>query len=155
MTSLRIRTLLILTSTLLLSACGKSELVLSSYDGSQTVTVNVEVADSVKERTKGLMNRTSLEKDSGMLFVFPEGQMLSFWMKDTKIPLEIMFFDQQGSFVNSYVMQPCTEDPCEPYKSAAISNYALEVLPGFREEHGIGVGWKLDPHAVAKISNPS
>lgn len=139
----------------MLSACGTSDLTLSSFDGSQTVSVKVEIADSAKERTKGLMNRESLDKGTGMLFVFPEPQMLSFWMKNTKIPLEILFFDPSGSFVNVYTMQPCMQDPCEAYPSKALSKYALEVSPGFRDENGIGVGWKLDPLEVEGMANPS
>ena len=139
----------------MLSACGTSDLTLSSFDGSKTVSLKVEVADSPKERTKGLMNRESLEKGTGMLFVFPEAQMLSFWMKKTKIPLEILFFDPSGSFVNALTMEPCEQDPCEAYSSEALSNYALEVSPGFREENGVGVGWKLDPLEVARMADPT
>lgn len=153
--TMRSRVLLPLLCACMLSACGSSDLTLSSFDGSQTVSVKVEVADSAKERTKGLMNRESLDKGTGMLFVFPEPQMLSFWMKNTKIPLEILFFDPSGSFVNVYTMKPCAQDPCEAYTSEALSQYALEVSPGFREENGIGVGWKIDPLEVERIANPS
>lgn len=149
----RITLLSILSFSLVLAACGRSDLTLRSFDGSKTVTVKVAVADTAKERTKGLMKRTSL--DGGMFFVFPEPAVLTFWMKDTKIPLEILFFDAAGDFVNALTMQPCVADPCDTYKSAALSQYALEVNPGFRQEHGIGVGWKLDLSEVEEISDPS
>jgi uncharacterized membrane protein (UPF0127 family) len=139
---------------MMLSACGTSDLILSSFDGSNSVNVQVEVADNAKERTQGLMNRAELKADTGMLFIFPKPHVLTFWMKNTKIPLEILFFDAEGAFVNAYTMQPCIEDPCDTYKAAALSAYALEVNPGFREMNGIGVGWKLDPKEVAKISKP-
>jgi uncharacterized membrane protein (UPF0127 family) len=141
--------------SVMISSCGMSDLTLSSYDGSRTVTLKVEVADTPKERAQGLMHRESLEEGTGMLFVLPKPQMLSFWMKDTKIPLEILFFDPSGSFVNAYTMQPCTIAPCESYPSEALSTYALEVNPGFREENAIGVGWKLDLTQIETLSDPS
>lgn len=145
----------LLASVILLSACGTKTLTLSSFDDAKTVTLNIEIADSPKEREKGLMNRTELAADAGMLFVFKEPMIPAFWMKDTKIPLDIIFFDPEGQFVNSYSMEPCTENPCPSYKAAAITSYALEVPKGFREEHGIGTGWKLDLKQVMKMTKPT
>lgn len=145
----------VITAALLLSACGTKTVTLSSFDGSESVTVNVEIADSPEEREKGLMNRTSLKPDAGMLFVFPEPQMLSFWMKNTLIPLDIIFFDAQGNFVSAHTMEPCTENPCPTYQAAALSSYALEVRKDYRKDHGIGTGWKLDLTEVQKISKPT
>lgn len=139
---------------LALTGCGSKELVLSSFDGSETAKVIVEIADTPKERDQGLMDRDVLEEGKGMLFVFKEPEMLSFWMKNTRIPLEILYFDQQGEFVNVASMVPCTADPCPRYNAVARSQYALEVNPGFRETHKIGVGWKLDVKKVGKMSRP-
>lgn len=155
MFSRRLSLVLTLASVLALSACGTKTLTLSSFDGSETHTVSVEIADSPKEREKGLMKRESLEHDTGMLFVFKEPQMLAFWMKNTKIPLDIIFFDEAGDFVSSLTMEPCTEDPCPGYKAAALSKYALEVPKGYRADKKIGTGWKLDLKQVKKISKPS
>lgn len=149
------RTFLFLSAVcFLLAGCGKPTLILTSYDGLTTVTLNVEVADSPAERARGLMERRELLPDTGMLFVFPDADMLSFWMKDTLIPLEIIFFDRDGAFVNATRMEPCTEDPCPQYLSQAQSLYALEVAPDFRAKHGIGVGWRLNLSSVRKISKP-
>ncbi len=101
------------------------------------------------------MNRTELKPENGMFFVFKDPQMLSFWMKNTKIPLDAIFFDPQGEFVNSVSMEPCIADPCPKYKAAALASYALEVNAGYRLTHGIGVGWKLDLKQVQKISKPT
>lgn len=155
MTSRRISLAVVLASVLVLSACGSKTLTLSSFDGTQTHEVRVEIADSPKERDKGLMNRENLEHDTGMLFVFMEPQMLSFWMKNTKVPLDIIFFDADGNFVNGLTMEPCTKDPCPSYKAAALSAYALEVPKGYRADKKIGTGWKLDLKQVKKISKPS
>ncbi len=154
MTRLRISVLLFL-SIGLLSACGSKTLTLSSFDGTKTVTLQVEIADSPAEREKGLMNRTELKPDTGMLFVFKEPDMLSFWMKNTKIPLDILFFDAAGEFVNSHTMEPCLAMPCPTYKAAALSKYALEVPKDYRKDHDIGTGWKLDPDEVKSMSKPS
>lgn len=143
-----------LACAFLLTACGPKAITLSSYDGSNTATVTVEIADSVKERDKGLMNRAKLEQDKGMLFIFPESGMLKFWMKNTQIPLEVLFFDDAGAFVNAVQMTPCKADPCPQYKAQALSKFALEVTPDFRKTNGIGVGWKLDSEAIAAISSP-
>ncbi len=137
-----------------LTGCGSKELTLSSFDGLKKVTVTVEVADTPKERDLGLMNRTKLEAGKGMLFVFKEPAMLSFWMKNTLIPLEILYFDASGEFVSTAEMTPCTADPCAQYKTQAMSQYALEVNPDFRKANEIGVGWKLDLNQVRKMARP-
>lgn len=155
MFSRRLSLVLTLSAVLVLSACGSKTLTLSSFDGTDTHTVSVEIADSPKEREKGLMKRESLANDTGMLFVFTEPQMLAFWMKNTKVPLDIIFFDAAGNFVNGLTMEPCTEDPCPSYKAAALSQYALEVPKGYRADKKIGTGWKLDLRQVQKISDPS
>lgn len=142
-------------SVLMLSACGTKTLTLTSFDGTQTETIAVEIADSPKEREKGLMNRSSLKPDTGMFFVFQEPQMLTFWMKNTLIPLDVIFFDPQGNFVSAVTMEPCTSTPCPTYKSGSLSAYALEVPKGYRKDHKIGTGWKIYPSAVRAISKPS
>lgn len=141
-------------SALVLTACGSRELTIRSYDGSKTATVTVEVADSPKERDKGLMNRSKLDQDKGMLFVFKEPAMLSFWMKNTLIPLDILFFDANGEFVSATQMTPCTKDPCTQYKAQSQAQFALEVNPDFRKANGIGVGWTIDPKQVMKMARP-
>jgi uncharacterized membrane protein (UPF0127 family) len=138
----------------MLSACGTQKITLSSFDGTTQAQVTVEVVDTPETRTRGLMERSTLEEGQGMLFVFREPEILTFWMKNTLIPLEVLFFDQSGEFVNVIRMQPCANDPCPQYKSAALSQYALEVNPGFRELNGIGTGWKIDTAAIAKFSTP-
>ena len=139
---------------LMLSGCGNSKVDIISADGAKTVSLRVEIADNPAERARGLMERTELKPDTGMLFVFEEPEILSFWMKNTVIPLEIIFFDQEGLFVNSAVMQPCINDPCPRYASQALTMYAIEAPPGFREKNGIGVGSKLDLEGVRKIARP-
>jgi uncharacterized membrane protein (UPF0127 family) len=66
-----------------------------------------EAADTAKEREKGLMGRSSLAENMGMFFAFKDPQVMQFWMKNTLIPLEILFFDAEGNFVNVATMEPC------------------------------------------------
>jgi uncharacterized protein len=147
---------LAVAAVVLLGACSAKmhTIRLSSEDGSKTIDVNVEVADAPSERIKGLTDRESLAEGKGMLFAFKEPQILSFWMRNTQIPLAILFFDERGRFVNSYDMEPCTQDPCPTFESREIAQYALEVNKGFREQHGVGVGWTLDLAQVNKIAQP-
>ena len=105
----------------------------------EKVEVRVEIADSDSERARGLMHRTALAENRGMLFVFRSEERLSFWMKDTLIPLSIAFMDSEGRIVDIQDMKPLDDDP-PSYVSARPAQYALEVNQGFFEERGVEVG---------------
>jgi uncharacterized protein len=107
--------------------------------GAEAVEVRVEIADSPDEQATGLMNRTALAEDRGMLFVFPEEEVRSFWMKNTLIPLSIAYMDSEGRIVDIQDMKPLDDE--EPhYVSAEPARYALEVNRGFFDERGVEVG---------------
>ncbi len=103
----------------------------------ERVEVPVEVADTEEERQMGLMGRDALAEEAGMLFVFDAEQPLSFWMKDTLIPLSIAFVDSEGRIVDIQDMQPLDETP---HLSAEPAQYAVEVNQGFFGARGIQVG---------------
>jgi uncharacterized membrane protein (UPF0127 family) len=105
----------------------------------EKVRVRVEIADDEAELARGLMYRTALAEHRGMLFVFEEEQELSFWMKNTLIPLSIAFMDSEGRIVDIQDMKPLDDDP-PSYVSAEPAQYALEVNQGFFEERGVKVG---------------
>ena len=105
----------------------------------ERVPVQVEVADTEEERRRGLMGRSALAEDAGMRFVFDGEQQLSFWMKDTLIPLSIAFMDSEGRIVDIQDMQPLDDVPPH-YVSAEPAQYALEVNQGFFEKRGVMVG---------------
>lgn len=109
----------------------------------QRIELRVEVADTPEERSHGLMFRTELPEKHGMLFVFEEQKVLSFWMKNTVIPLDILFFDGKGRIVSQTTMEPCQEDPCPTYASAAAAQYVLEVPSSFAQKYAVGQGWRL------------
>lgn len=107
--------------------------------GGEEVEVRVEIADSPDEQVRGLMERTALAEDRGMLFVFPDEEVRSFWMKNTLIPLSIAYMDSEGRIVDLQDMKPLDDE--EPhYVSSEPAQFALEVNKGFFEEHGVEVG---------------
>jgi uncharacterized protein len=108
----------------------------------ERVVVRVEIADTRAEQTRGLMERTELAEDAGMLFVFNRGQQAPFTMKNTLIPLSIAFIDAGGRIVDILDMQPL--DETTRYSSAEPYRYALEVNQGFFEARGIEVGNVLE-----------
>ncbi|HEY6712638.1 MAG TPA: DUF192 domain-containing protein [Rubrobacter sp.] len=107
--------------------------------GGKKVGVRVEVADDLAEQAKGLMDRTTLGENRGMLFVYPEERELSFWMKNTLIPLSIAFIDSERRIIDIQDMKPLDDEP-PSYVSAEPAQYALEVNQGFFEERGVKVG---------------
>ena len=108
-----------------------------------SVEVGVEIADDSNEMARGLMGRTALAEDAGMLFVYPEERELSFWMRDTLIPLSIAYMDSEGRIVDIQHMKPLDDTPPH-YVSAEPARYALEVNRGFFDERGVEVGDKAE-----------
>jgi uncharacterized membrane protein (UPF0127 family) len=107
----------------------------------EKVTLEVELAETDRQKERGLMERTELGENRGMLFVFDQEQTLSFWMKNTLIPLSIAYIDESGTIVDVQDMQPLDETP---HPSAEPAKYALEVNQGFFEENGINVGDRME-----------
>lgn len=93
-----------------------------------THALRVEVVSTDADRAKGLMHRTSLGANDGMLFVFDEPAYHSMWMKNTLIPLSVAFIDAQGVILNILDMEPHTETP---NMSAGPSIYAIETNKGW------------------------
>lgn len=115
---------------------GSATLVIDA-SGGERVELSVETADDDAERQRGLMQRTKLAENAGMLFVFGRERTLSFWMKDTLIPLSIAYLDADGRIIDIQDMKPLDETG---HPSAEPAQYALEVNQGFYEERGIRVG---------------
>jgi uncharacterized membrane protein (UPF0127 family) len=111
--------------------------------GGEKVKVRVEVADDVFERARGLMYRKALGANRGMLFVYPEEQRLSFWMKNTLIPLSIAYIDSKRRVVDIQDMKPLDDEP-PSYVSADPAQYALEVNRGFFKKRGVKVGDRVE-----------
>ena len=113
----------------------------------QNTTVYTEAAYTPAEWEMGLMNRTYLNEDAGMLFIFPIQQQQTFFMKNMRIPLDIVFITADNHVLEIYAsVPPCTSDPCARYTSSAPIKYALEVNSGFCARNGIASG---DPVVIA------
>jgi len=111
--------------------------------GDEATTIAVELADTPAAREQGLMGRTSLPADAGMVFVYPEDHAGPFWMKDTLIPLSIAFYAADGRILRILDMQPCEADPCPLYDPEVPYRGALEVNEGAFADWGITEGDRL------------
>lgn len=104
----------------------------------------VEIADNPEERSRGLMNRENLDPDKGMLFVFEGESKHSFWMKNTLIPLDIIWINKNKEVV--YIeknVQPCKNDPCPVYGPDKEAKYVLEINAGQADQATIQINDKL------------
>lgn len=111
-----------------------------SFPGKE-VAVWVTIADTPYAWAKGLMFVEQLPGNRGMLFMFPDEQKRSFWMKNTLIPLDILFISADKKIVTIHGNAvPCTALTCPRYASTASAMYVLEVNAGFAEQYGIREG---------------
>ena len=105
------------------------------------VEVTAEVADNQELRAQGLMNRDSLAANHGMLFVYGTAEVRSFWMRNTRIPLDIAFLDANGVIINIERMEPQSD---QNYFSQGPMMYALEMDLGWFEANEVGPGDRLE-----------
>lgn len=117
---------------------------LTTIEFSNKVKLKVEVANTPAKRNLGLMNRTSLPKDQGMLFVFDRPQKLSFWMRNTYIPLSIGYFDENRVLKEIHQMKPQNmlekSQDLRSYPSQCLCQYAIEVNQGWFKKNKIKIG---------------
>lgn len=103
--------------------------------------IRVEIARSEKQHEMGLMYRKRLDEGKGMIFVFPSDRPLSFWMKNTYLPLSIAFLSSTGRIEDIFDMQPLSE---ESVRTAHYVRYALEVPQGYFKKIGAQRGDTVD-----------
>jgi len=101
----------------------------------------VEIARTKAQREKGLMYRDEIGENEGMLFIFKKDQILSFWMKDTKIPLSIAFIDKKGKVIDMFDMEPYS---LVPVRSSKLCKYAIEVNRDFYRSCNLNIGDRID-----------
>jgi YVTN family beta-propeller protein len=157
-------------ATLSSGGAGPSELVVRRPDieiirtkdndnNSSVITqVFVEVPDDQEEFMRGLMFRQNLPWNAGMLFAFNNEEPRTFWMKNTLIPLDMIFVDSGSKIVDIIEnVPPCEQDECPSYPSKEPAEYVLEVNSGFVQDNGIKIGDKLtifkgsEPDAVVVV----
>ncbi len=101
-------------------------------DGQEIAQIEVEVAKTEAELRQGLMYVEKLPEKKGMLFIFPEEKMQSFWMKNMLISLDIIFLDKDKKIVNIIKRaEPCQTDECSSYYSTDSAQYVIEVNADF------------------------
>ncbi len=134
-----------------LAACSQRPAVVI-HGSRETVTVNIEIADTPDKRASGLMYRRDLAPDAGMLFLFRTAAPQKFWMKNTVLPLDMIFIGANRKIVGIVAdTRPFSTNPLGPDEP---SQYVLEVNAGFAAKHGLAVGDQVEllrvPDAVAE-----
>lgn len=104
--------------------------------------INAEVANTRASQAKGLSGRTSLANDAGMLFAFPSEGTYGFWMKDTLIPLDIIWIND-STVVDTTSLTPQSGTYIPSYTPDALANTVLELNEGSIERHNITIGSKI------------
>lgn len=110
------------------------------------VIIQAEIADTMKKRAEGLMYREHLAKDRGMLFTFDQAQVWTFWMKNTKIPLDIIWMNEKKQIIHIARNVPiCTrnDDGCPQYQPNDPAMYVLEIGGGEAERLKLEKGSRL------------
>jgi uncharacterized protein len=143
---------LLLTALLILTSCGPKATTLEDFPtrpitlpGGQVIRVETMI-DTI-DLLRGLMFRTSLAPDRGMLFVHPKPANYSYWMYQTLIPLDIIWLDSKRNIVEIVEnAQPCKTQAskCEQYGGSHLSAYVLEIGGGMAKKYGLRLGQTVE-----------
>ena len=123
---------------LFLAGCSEKEEIVSITVGNDIY--HIEVARTREDQSRGLMYRESLGSDEGMIFIYEEDKKLSFWMKNTSIPLSIAFVAKDGTIKEIHQMKP---ESLTPVNSTHSVRYALELPSGSFQRSSVSVGDKI------------
>ncbi len=105
------------------------------------ISIEIELSDTPAKREMGLMHRKSMQGNQGMLFIFDKEERQSFWMKDTHIPIDIVFVNAEKNIV--HIAQNCQPYSLKSIPSFEYALYVVEVNAGFTQKHAINVGDKI------------
>ncbi|MEO1747474.1 MAG: DUF192 domain-containing protein [Pseudomonadota bacterium] len=146
--STRFISVLVVVFAEMISACSADQpqrlpvdadkLIVVGKNGQQKAAFEIEVASTVEQRSTGLMHRTDLPRDRGMLFVFEGERERAFWMKDTPASLDIIYIDEEGSVVS--IARATVPFSTQPIPSLGDAQFVLEVLSGVASEIGLVAG---------------
>ena len=126
-----------------LAGCGQNSDHVLINNGIKDIIINVQIADDNEERVQGLMFIEKLDENEGMLFIFEKEDYQAFWMKNTLIPLDIIFINDELQIVDIKNAVPCKQDPCDIYTSKQPAKYVLELNKGFAMKNSINEGDKI------------
>ena len=114
--------------------------------------IRVEVVADPESRAQGLMYRPSLSPDRGMLFIFPETGFYPFWMKNTLIPLDMIWIDESLQIVSvARQVPPCQADPCDSHSPSGNARYVLELAGGRAAQLGVEPGQSVRLEGIENI----
>ena len=113
----------------------EGELTFQSEDGKYIETIDIEFADNYHERAQGLMYRTEMEENHGMLFIFPTEEIQSFFMKNTVISLDMIFINSDLQIVT--IHKNTTPHDIGSYPSTKPAQYVLETIAGYTDKYNI------------------
>lgn len=136
----------IATATVAYSACSETHVDLKGDWGQARFTV--EVADDAVERSQGLMNRESMPRSVGMLFVYEFPQRVAFWMRNTLIPLDMIFLDKTGTVQRIHENAIPLDETAIPGGDSI--QYVLEINAGLAARYGINEGTVLRHPAIGE-----
>ncbi|MFO7447691.1 MAG: DUF192 domain-containing protein [Ignavibacteriaceae bacterium] len=119
----------------------EGELVIADSSGNSKIRLDIEIADDDYDRQLGLMFRRNMEDHQGMLFIFPFEERQSFWMRNTYIPLDIIFINSGKKIVTIHKNTIPLSD--NSYPSSEPAKYVLEVNAGFTNKYNITTGDKI------------
>lgn len=106
--------------------------------------IHVELATDDETRAQGLMYRDRVREGTGMLFIFPSSGVFPFWMKNTLVPLDMIWIDDAQKVVDiAHSVPPCKADPCTSYPPQGAAKYVLEVAGGVAKQHQLAPGAQL------------
>ena len=118
--------------------------------------VNLELAATPEETTTGLMFRPALAPDRGMLLLWEEDRLVTIWMMNVLIPLDIVYLDEAGRVVELVAdAQPCNAEPCPRFTTPRPARAVLELPAGSAATHGLAVGSQIDFERVAGFPVPT
>ena len=121
----------------------KNEYIQIFFQNGKKIIAEVAITDV--ERQRGLMYREKINEDQGMLFVFEEEGIYSFWMKNMNIPLDILWLNKEKRIIHIEInVPPCYQEPCQSYESVIPALYVLELKAGFVENNGIKIYDRID-----------
>jgi uncharacterized protein len=122
----------------------QGELTFQKKDGKLIVTIDIEIADNEDKREVGLMGRPVMDENQGMLFILENEQMATFWMRNTLIPLDMIFINKVGEIVT--ICKNTSPFSDQTYSATELSLFVLEVNSGFTDKYNIKAGdsivWK-------------
>lgn len=119
----------------------QGELTFTSSENNFLKKIDIEIADNDEKRAEGLMYRTEMADNQGMLFIFPREEMQSFWMRNTGISLDILFVNADNKIVTIHNHTETYSD--NSYPSTAPAKFVVEVNAGFCEKYNINEGDKI------------